>query len=183
MTNEHDVKMLDPKARRKDSSFLVMLPSGSAVRCKRVDIQIAILEGVVPMPLLSSMSAMVGQRKELAQDPMRVLSMPDRERKAMLEVLRRYAVHAVVEPQLSLLPEDQAPDGTMSVDLLHMNELVAIWAAVPVPTSMSESEAETFRRTESAADGAAAPDGGEVRDAPVDVAEIVGERQVLTLHA
>lgn len=92
--------------KRRAAGVTLTLPSGLAVRAKRVDLQVMLAQGTIPNPLIEVVSEALerGQQmdpKELVGDKVNLDKVAE-----MYELVNSVVVASVVEPRISSVPED-----------------------------------------------------------------------------
>jgi len=128
--------LLDPVAVRGQQLVDVDLGDGTFVRARRLDLPMMLMEGNIPMPLLSAARDLV----EHAGPPEEALA--DFAHEESLRVLRKHALLVVVEPMV-VDHEDHNPEH-LPVSLLTVTQLLAIWNATAVLPKVGAALAAEF---------------------------------------
>ena len=128
--------LLNPADVRSQQLVDVDLGDGTFVRARRMDLPLMLMEGNVPLPLLSAARDLV----EHKGPPEEALAAVDHDES--LRVLRRHAIFVVVEP-LIVEQDDHNPDH-LPVALLTVPQLLAIWNATAVLPKVGAALAAEF---------------------------------------
>ncbi len=153
---------------REGASFFAELPTrpGKLFQLRRVDPFDLFMKGVISMPLLDAVSRTDEIRAALAKDPKNLRAIPDADKKIIMDTMQQYARVVVIAPQL--VEKDDGDPAHCPIDLLTFWDLMCIMKATPVANrapSVGVAGAAEFRREEPRVDGAAAPDGHDLRGA------------------
>jgi len=168
---------------RARNEWDVELEPGWTVHCRKVDIVNSFLSNLIPLPLMAAL-------ERLRSGAIDLMTETDQGRQDTLELMRRYAVCAIVDPLFSIeeppttstpspiceicgyrhppIAVDHAPIATLTSD-----QLLLVWqSGPPKPTlpEVSAATADTFRiRDEPRQVAPAVPNGQAVSSAPQHV--------------
>jgi hypothetical protein len=156
-------KLLNPVTVRDQQLVDVDLGDDTFVRARKLDLSMMLLEGELPMPLLTAARKFI----ETRGDPEEQLSEVNHEE--VLKTLRNHALVVVVEPTV-VVEEDQNP-AHMPVSLFTLPQLLAIWNQTAVLPKVGAAAAAEFRRQPDATLAHAVPARHEVRPSPEPVAQ------------
>jgi hypothetical protein len=166
MSDSQQLQTLDPRELRNQSTVTVDIGGGRCVVAQRLDMTSMVFEGLVPMPLLTAVQRMISMPEE---DPIaRLASMEATDKQSMLEMLRKHACRAVINPVVT--PTDDGDQNHLPVSLLAVDILMKIWNATAVEPLLSPLEATTFRPRGSADADPVLPAREDVRPAAAPVA-------------
>jgi DNA-binding FrmR family transcriptional regulator len=137
-------KPLNPRARRANMYLTIDIGNGETVKARRLSLDLMMFSGLLPLPLLAAVQRMmanpVAEKNPLAQ----LLAVSDEQKEAMLVMLRKHAVAAVVEPVVTAT-DDGNPDH-LPVDLLSIEALTKIWQETSIIPLASDDAVSRFRR-------------------------------------
>jgi len=159
-------QLLNPRRFRKDRVVDVEIGDGLIVKARKLDLSTMMFEGLISLPLLAAVQRAV-EPDNVGEQAKRLALMSDPDRLAMLDLLKRHAVKAVIEPVLTL-EDDQNPDH-LPVDMLGIEALTQIFAATTIVPVVNAAEVARFRERTAILHGAPAPHGEDVRPAPEHV--------------
>ncbi len=129
MTDTTSFKRFNPRKRRSQRILTVTLPNGDQLQCRRIDMALMVMQGLVPMPLLQSVEKLINTGA--ASNPAAIaLDLEDEHKKSLVDMMRRNASTVAVDPKISMT-ETGDPD-VIFVEDLDFDELMAIWMQTSV---------------------------------------------------
>jgi hypothetical protein len=172
----------------------VELEPGVTVRCRRVDMVNAHLQHLIPLPLLAALDRLKKRSDEGRLDPSTIMDVPPQDTEQTLELFRRYACAAAIDP-LFAMPEPEPSETTplcaqcgfphariagdhAAITTLDAAQLLKIWLGGPKKKlpEVSRVVADAFRQSDApSADPDAVSNGREVPGTtqPVSVGDII----------
>lgn len=154
-------RILNPAAIRDAQLIDVDLGDDTFVRARTLDLSMMLLEGELPMPMLTAARQFVEHR-----EPEEQISATDHA--AVLKTLRKHALLVVVEPVV--VDEDDANPNHMPVTLFTLSQLLAIWNQTAVLPKVGAAAAAEFRVRSDAAAPHALLGREDIRSVPEHVA-------------
>lgn len=140
---EPEQRLVSPKHRRSNRMVSVALSDGTYVQAKRLDATTMVFEGLVPMPLLSAVQKMLDLGINAGSAVDQLSSMDEASRLGLVDLLRRHAIRAVVNPVVT--ETDDGQDDHLFVGDLTLNELMDIWNATAMVPMIDPAAAARFR--------------------------------------
>jgi hypothetical protein len=132
---------LDPRKARENAVVTVTLSTGAFVTAKRIDMTDMLLEGLLPMPILSAAQKLITMKTESFEA--RMEAMKEIGQSDVRETLRKHAALACIDP-IVCHPDDGNPDH-MPADLINVMDLMLIWKATAVVPMIDPAAAARFR--------------------------------------
>src|SRR5688500_11162526 len=114
---------------RAESEWDCEIAPGKTVRLRKIDLTSAYMMGYVTLPLMAAVGRLIELGKQVKENPEKFAEVPDADRKDSMELMRRYACAACIDP-VFVLEDDGNPDH-VPVSLLSGDQLVAIWKSGP----------------------------------------------------
>lgn len=142
---------------RTRNEWDVELEPGWTVHVRRLDMVSAYMQNLIPMPLMAALDRLRAQSEKIARDPSLVMAVPQQDKEQTIELLRRYACAAVVDPHF-VMEEDGDPDHA-PITLLSSEQLLKIWQSSPRRDTLPEvspATADVFRQRRESAETPAA---------------------------
>lgn len=158
---------------RARAQWDVEIDDGLTVRMRRIDLTSAYMQGLLPSPLMAALGRLIRYGQRLSGDASFIEQVPSEDKALTLELMRRYACAAIIDPVFVMDDADPDPNHC-PVAMLTSDQLVKIWQSGPPnanPATVQEvraDQADSFR-TGSTEAPAAVPDGAQVPSAAVGV--------------
>lgn len=114
---------------RRRSQWTVDLEDGLTVTVRRVDLVNAYMENLIPLPLMSALDRLRAKTQELLENPTALVTVDPGEKAKSIELLRRYACAAIVEPTF-VMEDDGNPDH-VPITVLSHDQLLRVWLSKP----------------------------------------------------
>lgn len=157
--------LLDPAEVRAATLVDIDLGDDKFVRARRLDLSTMLIEGDLPLPLLTAARKFIESR-HLEAAPEEAVTEVDHE--VVLDTLRKHALLVIMEPMVTA-EDDYVPDH-LPVKLFTLPQLMAIWNATAVLPKVGAALAAEFRPREDVPAAHAVPARAAVRPTAKPVA-------------